>query len=334
MALEVTGTRPGSPDPALLQEASRTISHRFSVADPISWQVLRRVEKPTSTLFHLEGRTSQSFIAYYKASYFPPSWSLERRQHQIRRRRTALSVSRALNGVVSKALSKEGVQVPESLAVDFDALATIELEVAGSRLQRAIWFYLPWRRSQGRHLHQLIGRSLRVLEALGATIPVPRNAPSAKQRLMGDLGVAQSYLEERQHRALLQTIEDYFDSTASEPNPEVIWSHGDISRGNILQRGNEIGIIDFSWRPTLACHDVIHFLARLETTSPAVRRWSEELRQEVMSGHGVDAINPPAAFRIAYLQQALRSLSKPHARSQRWGRDAIGKVLAEPWGPL
>jgi hypothetical protein len=332
MTLERTSSRPNAPSPALLEEASRTISRRFSASLPMSWRVVRTLERPTSTLFQLEARSDGRFLAYYKASYFPARWTEETRLSRITLRRTALSMGSELNHLVGAALEQKGVHTPELLALSLDELATIHLQLPGSPLKGGSWFYPPPLRPRGRYLYQLVGRALKVIELVGASKSVPEGSPRAQQLLLEDVEIARKHLGEPQYQGIRTVLRKYFASVDSDS--ETVWSHGDVSRSNLIQSKGELGIIDFSWKPVIPYRDLAHFIARMETDVHVSNRWIKELRAEVLSGFGIDATDLPVGFRIALVQRALRSVRKPYARTQRWGRLQLARLTHEPWGPL
>ena len=321
--LGAASVRPTAPDREMLEAASTRLTQRLGLLVENSWDVVGRFDRSRSTVFRLRNSSTNPGVQIFYKAYIISGGKGSSRSGRIQRVRQALLVESQLAGELGPALAEECIHFDEPLALDPERLVAVRMSVSGKQLGKALSYAMPGQRNQGRYIYRKVGLALRIIEGVGSQRPPPSSA-RVEHEILKNLDSSARYLTGSQRTRLEKLIALYLE--AVDIDEALVWTHGDASQSNILKNGKCIGVIDFTWSPKLRCSDLTQLVVRLETEAPRSPRWTTAMCREVMDGFGIDPEDPGYAWRLAYLDTAIRAIRRKRPRVQSWGKNALDQL--------
>jgi Ser/Thr protein kinase RdoA (MazF antagonist) len=302
------GATSGAPDPRILEEALQGVVdlHGLGKRDQLRLIVGRPVERRRSTLLPLRiSSSSGSVSAVYKICQ--PRWKPELAREGLKR-------SPRLTAALA-ALGKDDAILPAPvLAVDPGKLTIVTLVLPGRPLDRGIRHVATSRwRGGGLALFRRIGRAARLIEQSGQPSPTdPLEDPEWSTSVERDLEMAASIFSPREVDSLHAKLSELYQ--AGVRHSERTYSHGDLSRTNILVSPRGIGLIDFGWQVRLRGFDLASFMYRMEYETFVTRPWITRVSSALLEGYGDPDITSSPSWNFYRLTRLLRRAT----RSMEW----------------
>jgi len=300
--------RPAAPDPGLLRTAAASLAGSDGSADrdETRWEILRRIERPRSSLFLLRahGPGGMQADAYYKISH-PPPYASERRERWVATVRSGLARSMELERRLAVLVEGEDIGFARALAVDPDALAVVTLAVTGEAMGK-VWRHALTRGARARVAEPLIlaGRAARLIEQC-TTDPIEPEGPSQSAVIDRRLARVDSILPPSTMQKLERRMVELESEMMNGPMP-MVYCHGDFSSSNLLIDGDRIGLIDFTWPLRQRGFDLAHFAFRVEYDTAIPAGLTAPLVDALVEGYG----DPKALERPGYRFVRLSKLLK------------------------
>lgn len=254
------------PDAGLLDSAGIALSAELDRGDRPDWRVINRQERLRSTVFELCAEYADlSVHLFYKIEHLPHDSKRQVSLEELQRRYRSLTVERILAPELSRSFKEAQVRFDAPVIIEPDLLTGIRWRVSGKSLGRMISYGLPWKRTTGRMLYESVGSAVRLIEEVGGSHGPSLTEYECRERVLRDVRGADRYLPAGLRAHVLRVAEDLMGRVDFKKLP--IWTHGDLSRTNILIKGSRVGFIDFSWTPQLAGRDIAQLLVRQQGES-------------------------------------------------------------------
>jgi len=321
----VVPRRPEGPDADLLASAALSLQRLLALQETPTWSVMRRDDRPRSTIFLLEAEHGAgSTRAYLKAALLPGDATDDPRFERRRsKERGSLVFEDRIAGRLFEVLSSEGVGFDLPLAIDVEGLSAMRLEVPGREIGRAFSRMIPGRRNQARASYEAVGRAIHLAEGQTRLLGPSFEEETLDRRVQAELEQARRGMPESLHRPVAAKASQL--RSAIDIETAAVWGHGDLSSTNILVDAGRIGLIDWSWRPSLAGESVAYFIARLGAEPRTPANWKSSLTEAVLRGYGADS---EGSWQLAYLLRLLRWANKSSTVLRGWSHRELARVVA------
>lgn len=318
--------RPDQPNRELLERASLRVAPMLGVDDSssIQWRVLRRLDRPSSTLFLVEAIAPGGSVRAYAKQAIPPPYEPERRQRWVDRARAGLERGDVLETRLFEMLDPSQVRFSRTLAVDLPTLSVVTLEVVGEP------FGKPWRhlfggerRAQAAEWLHRVGEVVRTIEKCTQEkidVDTEARAAAVERRLERVSSVLPAETLSRVEQRMWE-----LDSMATAGGRPLIYAHGDLSPTNILV-GDQLGLIDFTWPPMVRGFDIAHLAFRLEYDTMAPAGLTAPLVKSLVDGYGDVGLTDSAAWHFTRMTKLLKIVEG----AGRWSADPrVRRALGE-----
>jgi Phosphotransferase enzyme family len=298
----------GAPDPRILEETLQGVVdlHGHGERDQLRLIVGRPVERRRSTLFPLRiNSSSGSVSAIYKIC---------RPRTKPELTRDALVRSRQLTSSLAALGKDEAILPAPVLAVDPGKLTIVTLMLPGRPLDRGIRHVTTsiWR-GGSLALFRRIGRAARLIEQSGRPSPTdPLEDQEWSSSVQRDLEMAAKMFSPRELDSLHAKLSELYQAGVRQS--ERTYSHGDLSRTNILVSPQGIGLIDFGWQVRLRGFDLASFMYRMEYETFVTRPWISRVSSALLEGYGDPDITSSPSWNFYRLTRLLRRAT----RSMEW----------------
>ncbi len=302
------GVPDGAPDPRILEESLRSVVdlYGFDDSDRLRWIVSSPIKRQRSTLFSLRVTSlARSVDAVYKVCQ--PGWRPDLVQEGLRR-------SRRLTASLAALGKDETIRPAPVLAVDPSKLTIVTMVLPGRPIDRGIRQVTTSRwRGEGLGLFRRIGRAARLIEQSGrpssTEFPEDREwSPSVSR----DLEMAARLFSPREVDILHAKLHELYQ--AAVKHSDRTYSHGDLSRTNILVSTDGLGLIDFDWQVKLRGFDLASFMYRMEYETLVIRPWVSRVSAALLEGYGDPDITSSPSWNFYRLARVLRRAT----RSMEW----------------
>jgi aminoglycoside phosphotransferase len=322
--------RPAEPDTRLLRAAAASLagSSDEDGRPETRWVVLRRIERPRSTLFQLRAHTpdGEHADAYYKVSR-PPPYASERRERWVTTVRAGLARSMELERRLAGLVEGENIVFARALAVDPDALAVVTLAVPGEAMGK-VWRHSLTRGARANAIEPLTlaGRAARLIEQC-STDPIEADTDTQTAAIERRLARVNAILPAATMRRLERRLAELETEMTRSPMP-MVYCHGDFSSSNLLLDGDRIGLIDFTWPLRQRGFDLAHFAFRIEYDTAVPPALTAPLLAALVEGYGDPDVTRQPGYRFVRLSKLLKVLEDRRSWSRR-RRRARAEIEAE-----
>jgi len=302
--------RPKQPDGDLLNRARSTAAHILQIRpEEASWRALGRIDRPQSTLFRLSLVSGNETLlqAYCKYNHFvvasashqsdiSNTVSLHSKEATFRR---VLSIGPTLSEAFAERSSGLGIEVPRVLATSTDLFADVQTAIAGSHPPRPWIHRIPGKLKRMEKLYCKVGQSITLFESLSDCTPQP--TPEELPDLTTSLASSRQHRKSRPSNADFRKL-SYIQDLQSEAvdSQAVVRAHGDISRDNLIETPQGLGVIDALWTTRIRGYDLAVVAARLAFDRQLSRRASDALTQALIAGYGDSEISSTPQWHLAH----------------------------------
>lgn len=318
------GQRPDYPDAELLARARLKAADILEIRPGnLSWRTLERIERPQSTLFRLSlaSGTESLLQAYckYHSIMSPGSLShsdsikeemLQSKEATFRR---VLTIGSTLSEVFAERFSSLGIEVPRVLATSIHLFADIQIAIQGIHAPRDWEYRIPGRLEDMKNLYYQIGRSIRCFELLSDCRPYPsfEDLPD----LAASLASSAQFQTSRPSDEVLTRIDEIRElQDEAVRGQQVVRSHGDMNRYNLISTANGLGVIDSLWATRLRGYDLAVVAARLAADRQVSEKASKKFIQGLLAGYGESEISSTPQWRLAQMVLSARVYDRASAR--------------------
>jgi tRNA A-37 threonylcarbamoyl transferase component Bud32 len=269
--------------------------------------------------------------AVYKTVY-PPGYGGPATFHRrARSLRDQLSRSPDLTERLHRRAVPRGIRPARVLAVDPDGLTLITERVPGTALGNSLHQAItPRGRASALSIAERIGRSVRLIESVAGEeeIEEPKlSLPVVEEQI--DAARDMNVLSDDESARLMVVMRGLYREARTGDG--VVYTHGDLTRTNVLRTDEGIALIDFSWRPQLRSYDLAKFAVLLESVPFRRPAWTASLIERAVEGYGDSEDSGSPGWRFVRLQQRLRvamRLQRPSSRRRRSHRRIAQRALA------
>jgi len=148
-------------------------------------------------------------------------------------------------------------------------------------------------------LYCKVGQSITLFESLSDCTPQP--TPEELPDLTTSLASSRQHRKSRPSNADFRKL-SYIQDLQSEAvdSQAVVRAHGDISRDNLIETPQGLGVIDALWTTRIRGYDLAVVAARLAFDRQLSRRASDALTQALIAGYGDSEISSTPQWHLAH----------------------------------
>ena len=323
--------RPGAPDPTLLREAFANAPVAADLRNP-SWVVGPRMSRRQSTLFPLTLTDGERPVlrAFYKVHRILSGHAPAQEREKLATFRRVLQRGPQLREQYMRLSGGGGMEMPAYLAVDVDRLTEVQTALPGRKLPIALLQDTPAARSWALRLYRTLGAAVAVIERCQDEHVAQHRAPvidvdASTRRLAAILGARDTARVKGLFRDLYAEACD---------RGRLSYSHGDITKGNILVTRQRAGLIDALWSVRWTGDDIAYHAARLYYELPQLSSWTQRLVTEMLTGYGDLTLPAQPEWQLTQLRAAAAvAVHHPRHVVARMRRRRAVELLLRAVGP-
>lgn len=311
--------RPNRPDASLLKSAATSLQELLELEEAPRWTILRREVRKGSTLFRLAAAHPSGPTHAWAKTDVPSASSAKRDRvdQQLVRFRDSLAFEEQVSPLLALELAARDVRFDRPLAINIEQLSAVRLEVPGRQLGRTLGHSLFGRRASLDTLSQ-IGAVVRHIEAITKSFGASFDRAQLQRCVEAELERAAPNLDTEMHRRVANRAHEL--TADIDVSSSAVRGHGDLSPTNILVDSDRLGLIDFSWRRSLAGESVARLVARLSVEPRTPAGWKRSAVAAVLRGYGHDGVD---SWRLAYLLRLLRWSRRPSPPLRHWAKEEL-----------